>query len=308
LARLIKEKKELSIIAEVQKEAATLTLCRGFKIMASSAVSLSGKENGIGQSYFLQTIKKMTNFYEDKYQQQIKNVYLCGTAANKDLLKAVEDKLGKSTNKCNLGFSNTKNKKLNQFAVTISLAQRKIAAPEDEQTINLLPPEIQKKYNYEKRKKILHRWIYILTFSIIIVSFISIGSFLYFYSKTNSLKEKREMQMMNLSLTAAKAAKIKNINRQSQRVLNLAKVREFPQETILEIINLIPEGINLTDVEYKIESGQIILAGTASKREELLDLKRQLVKKKEFKGVIIPISNLEKEENLNFSLTFKVEK
>ncbi len=306
LARLVEDKKELTIVAEVQPQAATLTLCKGAEIMASSVVSLTGKENGVGEAYFLQTLKRMSNFYEDKYQEEIKEIHLCGQEAGKELQQKVESSLEKKSQLCNLQIGGLKKEALNRFITTISLCQRKVAAPRDETTINLLPPQIQKKYDRKKRRKTLKRWIMISTIAIITTSLASIGTYLFFYNRINSLNKKKQMQSMNLSLTAAKASNIRAINQQSQKVLNLANSRNFPQEIVFQIIELSPENISLTDLEYDMQTGQVILAGTASDREDLLNLKRKLVEEEKFKGVIIPISNLEKEKNLNFSLSFKI--
>ncbi len=72
---------------------------------------------------------------------------------------------------------------------------------------------------------------------------------------------------------------------------------------IADINNMIPEGIILSNL--LIGSKEVILSGTALKRENLLFLEQQLKNNERFKSIDSPISNLVSDTNAIF--TFKAE-
>ena len=72
---------------------------------------------------------------------------------------------------------------------------------------------------------------------------------------------------------------------------------------ILKLSNLVPEGVRLTDVTLSNGSKSSIL-GMANSREALLTFKQNLESQTEFKVLELPISDLLKREDIEFSFSF----
>ena len=72
---------------------------------------------------------------------------------------------------------------------------------------------------------------------------------------------------------------------------------------ILKLSSSVPEGVRLTDVTLSNNAKSSIL-GVADSRETLLTLKQNLENVPEFKSLELPISDLLKRENIQFSLSF----
>ncbi len=306
LSRLVDDEEKLTIVTEIQPKDATIALCSGKKIMASSVISLTGEENGIGEDYFLKTLTKMVNFYENKFDQEISNIFICGQAVSKNLKKKIAKELKKSSDFCPLKIKNWDFKKANNYSVAISLSRRKITAPEDEQTINLLPPQIQKEYNQQRRLKALQWSFWWLTFFLALVAGGLISIYFYNQNRLAGLEEKMAGQSGQLSLTQKQSQRIKTINEKTEQVENLIETRDFPQRELVEIIKSAPEKVTLTNLEYDMNSQIIRLGGQADQRQDLLDFKKNLQNNELFHSVLIPISSLEKETNLDFSLSLQL--
>ena len=307
LARLIQDQKDLSLIAEVQPTGAILTLASGPRIRASSIVSLTGEENGTGLSYFLETLKKMVNFYEKKYKnKKIRQIYLCGEAATTHLKDQVHRQLKRPAQLCPLKLSNLSVQKASALAVAISLSRRKVASPEDQATINLLPPQIQASYQQVEQDKAIRFALSVLTLSLLVAVGLAASLFFLFQHRLSSLHTAEQAAAPQASLTASASAQISKINLKAQRIVNLAQLRVFPQETLQQVLDAVPPSVILTDLEYDLQTGTISLAGIAPQRQDLLTFKKNLLATKKFGSIVIPLSSLEKEENLTFNLSFSL--
>jgi len=305
LARLVAEKEKLNIVTEIQPKDATIALCSGKKILASSVISLTGKENGQGEDYFLKTLTKMTNFYENKFGQKVNHIYLCGKSVNKNLRKEIKNKLKKPIDYCPLEIKNIDSKKANNYSIAISLSRRTIAAPEDQQTINLLPPQIQEKYDQHRKQKALQWALWWVTFLLGLNAGVIISIYLYNQHRLTNLKNKLATQNQQISITKNQAQEINEINQKAKQISNLAEKRDFPQKEFVEIIKAAPEKVTLNNFDYIMAEETIRIGGIAEKRPDLLEFKSNLQEKSQFSSVLIPISSLEKDENLDFTLTLK---
>jgi len=296
------------MIAEIKTKEAILTLCFGAQIRASSIVALTGKETGSDTGQLLDTLKKMIAFYEKKYQPEtVAHIYLCGEVASTTLKEQVAKLLDKPVDFCPLTVANFNTQQVNTFATAVSLARRKIALPEDETTINLLPLKIQKQYQQIAKAKSFKFALILASLAIWLIGIGSAGTFFLLQNQLNQLKASQSAQAQELFLTAVTAQKIKTINQKSQQVIALAKLRIFPQDVIEQVLAATPESVTLTSLDFNMEDKTIALSGVAKQRQDLLDFKRNLLASQRFASVIIPISSLEKEENLTFSLNFIVQ-
>ena len=171
---------------------------------------------------------------------------------------------------------------------------------------NLLPDslknEIKSVYN-------IRRLVLILLF----ILFIQISSFVFIYPSwlTASYKEEDALvqtEKMNQSALALNASSttntIKSIN---QRLSIVNTALNYPK--FIPIINAVidnkSKSVSLTRFSYSLVSSStasITLEGVSATRESLVSFKKRLEESGSFKAVDLPISNLAKDKNINFTI------
>lgn len=119
--------------------------------------------------------------------------------------------------------------------------------------------------------------------------------------KTEEITEKIEAVEENINQINGMLVSIRNINSQN-----------FGLVEILDNLSSIAlPGIYFEDLSYKFVdetmAGKFVLAGSAGKREDLIEFLWALEQSPYFKEIESPLSNLIKKENLNFQITFKSE-
>ena len=99
--------------------------------------------------------------------------------------------------------------------------------------------------------------------------------------------------------------KIKGANQKIEKTYGT--LRDFKRLTpfLEELAGLIPSGVYLTNLSYQKDAVQIQLNGRADSRENFLLFQKTLKKNPLFTGINSPLSNLVKQKQIDFTLTFK---
>lgn len=169
--------------------------------------------------------------------------------------------------------------------------------------INLLPPEERKELLAEEIKRLAITLGLIVLLSLlcltIILGFLKVYLLIQIDLQKNvleSIKEKGEDSEARII-----EEKIDNSNQK------LAKINDFYEqkyglENILEkLIQAVPKEIYLTNLFYSKTSSQIILAGFSPSRDLLVQFKKNLEQKEEFRAIYFPPSNWIEPVDIDFA-------
>ncbi len=264
------------------------------EIELSSTVKLGEKTD---RQEIFATVKEVLTFYERKKGEagpKIGQVWLCGH------LNGLETSFEKEVN---LPAKTVEVKPL-ELATTISLARKNVAAPQDERTINLIPPRIQKIYDLAEKSATLGSWVKAWSFGLFLVLFAFgvVTAQVYFDSK------KVEGELIERQVLASPASKqveeaARTVTAQANQVLELAGHQ-------VDLISLLPEvdrtasaGAVIDHYVLNFEKNELLLDGLADSQDQLLAFKENLEKSGLFSQVRIPLSSLEREENVRFTLS-----
>ncbi|HRH27080.1 MAG TPA: hypothetical protein PLZ99_02895 [Parcubacteria group bacterium] len=177
---------------------------------------------------------------------------------------------------------------------------------------NLLPENLK-----EQIKKDYHLRLSIIVLSFVILSQISFLIFLFpswlisYYKEKDYLVKNDEISK-NISAipVASTTAVIKSLN---EKLLNIDRTLEYPEVIPLidSVISTKTSAIRIGDISYTVSgvnSGVLNINGMGEKRESIVNYSENLKKIDLFKKVDLPISNLAKDKNIDFSISINIEK
>lgn len=177
---------------------------------------------------------------------------------------------------------------------------------------NLLPDNLRNKIKKDYRFRLS---IVVLLFIILTqVSFLIFlfPSWLISYYREKDYLVKNDEISKNISAipVASTTAVIKSLN---EKLLNINNVLDYPE--ILPIIDQIilakTSSIRIADISYTVndsKSGVININGMGDKRDSIVAFTDNLRKIDSFSKVDLPISNLAKDKNIDFSISINIEK
>jgi Tfp pilus assembly PilM family ATPase/Tfp pilus assembly protein PilN len=302
LARLAAPGEKSTLVIEVrEKEAILVIVGPAQEIELTSTVSL--KEAGQREEFF-STVKNLLDFHQKKLKGQRKTavakILLCGRGVNESLIAEVSKKTGLTTELASI--------KPLELASSVSLARKNVAAPIDEKTINLLPPRIQGIYDLAEKSRFLSSWVKFVVFSFFLIFF----GFSVVAARTFFDLKKIEGDMIQIQASIspemqAVEARAKIVTKKSQQVLRLVDSQEKTLDLIEAIQAVIPEEVSLDHWSIDFEKKEILINGLATHRDRLLDFRHRLEGLRRFSQIRVPLSSLEREENVNFTIWLKDE-
>jgi len=174
--------------------------------------------------------------------------------------------------------------------------------------INLLPPS--QKIVILKEKKIKIVLIFEIFFLIFLICFILIllSIKIYIQSQVNTLETFLSLEEKDQKTKDIKDLQVKLDfnNKNLIKINNFFKNQKNTVEILDNIFKKIPPEIIITSFSFKKDDFSVSLTGFAAKRDDLLKLKKNL--EEEFNTVAFPPSVWINPLNVNFSVSFKVEK
>ncbi len=305
LVRLVEDQNIRALIVDIRQRHAVLTLAKGKAIQASSIVAITSQDQSKETKNLIQTINKMLTFYEGKQDsiEKVKTIFISGEGLTQALLTEIANETKREVKPCPIKVKNLPQNQLLNFAVVSSLAMKEIASPDDEETINLLPPNIQDKFDQTQKKKTSNFW---LTITIIIVALsaaASIATFLYFHSLQASLLS-QQTSIPPPPLETGEAVKQTNsINRAAKTIIDVSQKRIFPQQRLTDIIPKVPSEIKVISIRIDEINGKLRIVGRAQKRGDLLKFRDDIETLEKVEQAILPLSSLQQAENIDFVLT-----
>lgn len=174
-----------------------------------------------------------------------------------------------------------------------------------QQRINLLPPEDKKIVSYEKSR------IASLVFGsmvIAIVLFLSIGIFaIRWYVQGIVSRTGKEIQAERLDPALSRfyvlRGEIERANARNTRITSFFQKERLFRDRLQMLEKLTPPEIQFIDISI-MDSGNVLIVGSASTRESFLQLKSNLEKSEGIIQLQSPPENILKAEDIRFSLQF----
>ena len=173
--------------------------------------------------------------------------------------------------------------------------------------MNLLPQKQKEELVRDTKVRFIKVLFSVVYLWAIIVLVISYNSVLYLNAQTPAIEERieRELQTEKSSMAQSIESEINELN---STLLNIDKTRKqesFNFPYILRVVgSVIPEGVVLKSIIF--QNGAMNLRGHADTRAGVLLLKENLENAEEFHDVISPLSNIVKEENIDFNFSFSL--
>jgi hypothetical protein len=171
--------------------------------------------------------------------------------------------------------------------------------------INLIPPVVRKAV-------IKEYWTRVISVFLFIVSVASFGVFVFalpVYVLVSDQVDVYAQSAAEASLRVAEydlsAGALIRANQMAQKIFELREVDKFTDAvTLLE--SLQSADVTINSFQFERANGEVspvMISGDASTRQALADFRDRLLKQPEISDVVLPISNLAKDRDIEFSIS-----
>lgn len=284
LFRLVPEvERKVNFAMSINKNSIIIILLKENAILTSSLVS--------EQKDIPVTIKKILDYYlaESEKKENPLKIFLCGDSLSAPLSDQITQ-LGLKIINLDSGIQDLP-------PLLSSLLNKTVEHPRDEKTINIIPEDQLVKYDNTFREKGSKKIIRILLSFIIFLNLITAFAYYRLLVNINNLAR-------NITLTESELRDLEKLESFSNRTF-IIKKSSGQQNLFIEINTLIKSNVSLVNVRninYSKENKELILSGQTVARENLFQFKDILEKKRLFTKVLIPLSSLEKDNNIDFRI------
>jgi len=174
--------------------------------------------------------------------------------------------------------------------------------------LNLLPPYRKKDLRNEFvwRKLTVFFWLFFTVTVIFICLLTTTWSYI-------TIQQKAINQLVLIAENSDSGQKIKNLEQEIQQTNDnltyLNQLNLYTMETsavVNQICQLIPDGVKINSLAINRDNQECFVGGHADSRQQLLNFQNTLENTKIFYSVELPLSNLLKEQNLIFELSFNL--
>lgn len=301
LSRLLKlHHDQDAILIEINPNGAYITLVEGEKALFTTVVPYTTGDTA--ESYLKnidQTLQEIATFYKNKgiISDSSTQVVTTGVLASDDWASHFQDLLHYPAIILQTPLGNAAYNKAYAAAI------QEIAPPLDEQSINLLPIEIQLSYDSEHDNQLYKN---LLVRMCILMVIVCIGSFFsYFYiSIENQLTDSKVKSIRKFTQSQqSDTQSLLLLNAQARNIVTLAPLRTTPLQKLQAFQKILTDKIIITQWEYDDSKLQFKISGIATTREALLTFKDSIDKSKVFTNVTLPLETLETPVQVPFTLS-----
>lgn len=269
-----------------------LVLSEGEKILGSSVVPSND------QSAIIRTATQILNHFQSV---KLKKIKIGGLEFNKDFLSYLTRNFNVPVEWITVAVTGFTPGQIQEYLISLSMQTSEPSEPRNEQSINLLPPSWVAKYQDKKFKLQVWSLATVSTIATLCCFMTTLIFYLFLMMQSNTLPKE---QSDNSVISKDVIEQVNAINKLSEKVVKIGQVSYIPQNIINEISKLQVPGIHIMVYQLDLDNGKIVIKGTADSRQVLIDFKNALEKDKKLEEVTIPLSSLEKEDNLDFEISF----
>jgi len=304
LVRLIENSQERTLMVEILERHAVLMLSKGKAIESSSIVAFSEGSEQENFKNLIQTIVKMLTYYEEKKnQEKIQRIYICGEGASDSVRQTIAAGTGRSVEFAPVPVENLPKGKEQSLTVVSSLAKTEIQAPRDQYTINLLPPAIQGEFDHVNTESGMKFLLIVSTAVTISLTFSALIALLVLNNQNASLASQKKQLGPLSAQTGQVVAETQRLNWASSTIVSVSEKQTFPQGKIAQILSNTPEGVNIVLITLDENQHKLQITGRAATRQDMLKFRDNINSGGSFTDAILPLSSLERSQNVEFILT-----
>lgn len=290
--KIPKNDARLSFSLEIGTDCSVLIMVKDGSIEATSVI----KDNNT----ILEEVEKMRDFYlrEEDVKSHPINIYLSGKGAVSGMAEEIKKRLSLNPLAVAASITNIPKNRGIELALIFSLAEKKVAAPHDEKTINILPEDLSLEYSKKEelaKEKTLFRVLLVLLLATVLAVFLS------FYN----LQREKKILSQTLSVKEAEVVvDIKSVPPQSAAlIVDVYDEGEKFKEMLSFISESVNENIRISGIKYDLEKKEIYLAGFSGTRDSLLLFREKLSGLESFKKIQLPLSSLGTTYTNDFRMT-----
>jgi len=171
--------------------------------------------------------------------------------------------------------------------------------------INLIPPIARKSIVIEYWVRVISVWFFILAAVATVAIFLALPVYVLLSTQVNVYEQSAAEATQRVNEYDLSAGALVRANVMAQKIYELEEVEKF-STTITDIealqgSDIVIEGFNFTRTENKLAPVEV--SGTAATRQALADFREALLTQKNVSDVVLPISNLAKDRDIEFSLS-----
>jgi len=283
------------IVVYKNKKEGVVLLTLGKTVLGNAVLSAGSSAE------VLKTAKRILNHYGDV---KVTELLVGGLGLSPELVSQLGEELKLPVKNLDLKITGLEKEVVQEYLVVGAMQFVEAFEPADTLTINLLPPSLVLRYRNAQRR--IQFWgITLFTTLFVWLCFFSVlGTFLFLNNKESLLKEKSQEDNSAVKERQEAVAKVKQINTVADKVYKIESSVVYPETIFNDIKNALPEGVVIISYEFDLEAGEIVVEGIASDRSKLITFKQNLEKNETVENVVIPISSLEVENNVEFSLAY----
>ena len=272
-----------------------LVATKGQKIFGSSIV---GRED---YSEISKVAQKMIGHYKSA---EIELIKVGGLEFDTRLADELAKLTGKKVEWIKVVLGGIEEDKIQEYLIPIGTQFSDPDEPSNENTINLLPEDLVRKY-LKKRLKLQIWSLMLLVSAFVWVSLIaSLGTYLYLNQQIAKLGREESSQNLMLGEIAEAGNEIERINLVAEKVSKIVEVSVPVEEVFNNIINAKPDGVVINRYLVDLDKGSIEVSGISADRSSLIEFKQKLEENENFTEVFVPISSLETESNIAYRISF----
>lgn len=171
--------------------------------------------------------------------------------------------------------------------------------------INLIPPSARKKVLTEYWVRVLSVWLLVFSISGLIVSIFLLPVYVLINSQIDTYVTSADEVSSKIVEFDSLASTINSVNDKAQKLFSLKQTDQF-SELIAIIDGMHGEEILIEGLKFKRQGmnvNQLIIDGYANDRKSLASFRDKLTSLPNAKDVNLPITNLAKDKDINFSVT-----
>lgn len=192
------------------------------------------------------------------------------------------------------------------FHLAYAAAVSAVQPPSSEDTINLLPTELQSYYQQQVRldaAKVTIKMIAIMAALGLMFQIIALGVMTF---ESAGVKAKITREQNDPLPKGPEGINLALVQKQSQRLITLFNKKITPESSLDLIIRQLPQGITLSGISFDAAKQEYSLSGVAGSRTDVLALKEMIDETEKFTKVVLPLTALENAADYNFLISFKV--
>lgn len=280
------------LVIYVAGEETVIVLSEGETIIASSVA------NSSSQNEILMTAERIMKHYG---MVEVKKVVVGGVGLAKDFYGALQAQLKRPVEVVRVKVNGMDVNQIQEYLIAISLQLKDPAQPEDERTINLLPPMWVE--HYKGKLMDIQLWSLTLVASIFVWVCL-LASVIAYLLMGGQIQEMQRLVIGGQEDGADEIFKqVEAINALSENVIEITEKSKNPQEVLNTATALKPAGVVINKYEIDFEGGIMKLSGRAAERGALLSFKQALADSQSFNEVNLPVTSLVGEYDLDFTIT-----